>query len=170
VGSVRANLQSPARDSIANSALRLYGPLEPWFDKSLAPGRHRGDEMRKPIEGKGDTIMKTTTILAAHGIVLTLSAASTWAQSTPGYNNKIPEEIMTPDTVERHTRTRWSTTLRLSRKPFARAISRPIPTRRPIWSFRCEPRRDEGFPPSMLRCPDRSSAQAFASERAGTVV
>jgi hypothetical protein len=32
--------------------------------------------------------------------MLTLSAASAWAQATPGYNEKIPDKIMTPDTVE----------------------------------------------------------------------
>ncbi|MCW1923900.1 DUF1254 domain-containing protein [Luteolibacter arcticus] len=40
--------------------------------------------------------MKTTTLFLA----LTLGPSSVWAQKTPGYNHKIPEQIMTPDTVE----------------------------------------------------------------------
>jgi len=31
---------------------------------------------------------------------LAFTTASAWAQVTPGYNNKIPEQIMTPDSVE----------------------------------------------------------------------
>src|ERR1700729_523561 len=31
---------------------------------------------------------------------LTLACASAWAQNTPGYNGKIPTQIMTPDAVE----------------------------------------------------------------------
>ncbi len=34
------------------------------------------------------------------GILLLGASTATLAQNTPGYNNKIPEEIMTPDTVE----------------------------------------------------------------------
>ncbi len=41
--------------------------------------------------------MKTRTTIAA---ALALTCASALAQKTPGYNEKIPAEIMTPDTVE----------------------------------------------------------------------
>ena len=44
--------------------------------------------------------MKLRPFLALFGICLALSATAASAQSTPGYNNKIPAEIMTPDTVE----------------------------------------------------------------------
>jgi len=43
---------------------------------------------------------KQNLIAAALSLALALSAASAWAQNTPGYNHKIPEQIMTPDTVE----------------------------------------------------------------------
>jgi len=33
-------------------------------------------------------------------LALALSAASVWAQNTPGYNNRIPPDIMTPGTLE----------------------------------------------------------------------
>ena len=32
--------------------------------------------------------------------ILALLAGVSWAQPTPGFNNKIPESILTPDTVE----------------------------------------------------------------------
>ena len=39
-----------------------------------------------------------------HSIVATLFVAllaeAAWAQPTPGFNNKIPESVLTPDTVE----------------------------------------------------------------------
>jgi hypothetical protein len=44
--------------------------------------------------------MKTRTAIAPLSLALVLFTASAWAQNTPGYNNKIPAEIMTPDTVE----------------------------------------------------------------------
>ncbi len=33
-------------------------------------------------------------------LVVAFTAGDTFAQSTPGFNNKIPESILTPDTVE----------------------------------------------------------------------
>ena len=42
--------------------------------------------------------MKTKQILFT--LTLTLASTSAWAQNTPGYNQKIPEKIMTPDKVE----------------------------------------------------------------------
>ncbi len=59
-----------------------------------------GKLIRERQTAEKDTTVKTNTILASLGIALTLSAASAWAQPTPGYNNPIPAEIMTPDTVE----------------------------------------------------------------------
>jgi hypothetical protein len=48
--------------------------------------------------------MKTRLNLLVLGgvaaFVFTLSVANAWAQDTPGYNNKIPPQILTPDTVE----------------------------------------------------------------------
>ncbi len=50
------------------------------------------------------TTMKTTRIqnLLATALfgALAFSTASAWAQATPDYINKIPEQIMTPDTVK----------------------------------------------------------------------
>src|ERR1035441_3255350 len=43
--------------------------------------------------------MKTPQLLAA-ALVGVLAFASAQAQNTPGYNSKIPEKILTPDTVE----------------------------------------------------------------------
>jgi hypothetical protein len=44
--------------------------------------------------------VKTKMLLATASTMLALSVASAWAQATPGFNNKIPEKIMTPDTVQ----------------------------------------------------------------------
>ena len=44
--------------------------------------------------------MKLRPFLALFGICLALSATAASARNTPGYNNKIPPEIMTPDTVQ----------------------------------------------------------------------
>jgi hypothetical protein len=48
--------------------------------------------------------MKTRLNLLVLGCIAafacTLSVANAWAQDTPGYNNKIPPQILTPDTVE----------------------------------------------------------------------
>jgi hypothetical protein len=43
--------------------------------------------------------MKTPQLLAA-ALVGVLAFTSAQAQNTPGYNSKIPEKILTPDTVE----------------------------------------------------------------------
>ena len=41
-----------------------------------------------------------TVLFATIAAAVALSVGSAWAQSTPGFNNKIPEKIMTPDSVE----------------------------------------------------------------------
>ena len=50
------------------------------------------------------TTMKTTRIQnllsAALFGALPFATASAWAQATPDYINKIPEQIITPDTLE----------------------------------------------------------------------
>jgi hypothetical protein len=47
-----------------------------------------------------ETIATKNCIATAFVCLLAFPAASAWAQATPGYNNKIPEQIKTPDTVE----------------------------------------------------------------------
>ena len=44
--------------------------------------------------------MRTTTLTCVSLIVLALAARSSYSQATPGYNNKIPESIMTPNDIE----------------------------------------------------------------------
>jgi hypothetical protein len=43
---------------------------------------------------------KKKIVIANLNLALALSASSVWAQNTPGYNHKIPPQIMTPDSVE----------------------------------------------------------------------
>src|SRR5450432_4116689 len=44
--------------------------------------------------------MKIRTILTSFSLTLTLACATRAAENTPGFNQKIPEKIMTPDKVE----------------------------------------------------------------------
>jgi hypothetical protein len=43
---------------------------------------------------------KKKIVVANINLALALCASSGWAQNTPGYNHKIPPQIMTPDSVE----------------------------------------------------------------------
>jgi hypothetical protein len=49
----------------------------------------------------GETTMRRNSYHAVIALALiALLAEVSWAQPTPGFNNKIPESILTPDTVE----------------------------------------------------------------------
>jgi len=41
-----------------------------------------------------------TLLLIAASVALAVTAANVFAQATPGFNNKIPSKILTPDSVE----------------------------------------------------------------------
>jgi hypothetical protein len=53
----------------------------------------------KPTHHRKSTSMKRTPAIII-ALTLGLVSSSVWAQNTPGFNQKIPEKIMTPDKVE----------------------------------------------------------------------
>lgn len=67
--------------------------------ETQCPRRHRTGKLGS-LNIKAPTIMKTTLPTASIAAALAMSCVSAFAENTPGYNEEIPADIMTPDTVE----------------------------------------------------------------------
>lgn len=67
--------------------------------ETQCPRRHRTGKLGS-LNIKAPTIMKTTLPTASIAAALAMSCVSAFAENTPGYNEEIPADIMTPDSVE----------------------------------------------------------------------